>query len=94
MRNNPSRRRHVLAIDAGGTYFKSVLISEKDAAMLGNVKQTKIDSEGTRDQILNAYCELISEYFRLAQAEEIVRACLYNYKYLIEKDLHTFIIMA
>lgn len=58
---------NILTIDAGGTFFKSAIVSHKGEIFNGSYEQTPISSEGRISDILKVYREIIrrtSSYVR------------------------------
>lgn len=53
----------VLAIDAGGTYFKSGIIDADGCEITGDVAKIPIDSDGSKENIISVYCEIIVRAF-------------------------------
>lgn len=58
---------YVLGIDAGGTYFKSSLVSKEGRILKGSQQKCRVDSDGTKDEILNAYEAVISAAIKTAE---------------------------
>ena len=61
----------VLAIDAGGTYFKSVLINCEGEVLNGSFQQTPVHSEGTKVEIITTYEKIACLALGYAQAHEM-----------------------
>lgn len=57
--------KYVLGIDAGGTYFKSVLINSENEVIHSSSRKLKVIDD--RDSILSCYSTLISEAVGLAR---------------------------
>lgn len=54
------KKKLYLLIDAGGTYFKSVIANENAEITTGSAFQIESHSEGPADKIINAYREVIT----------------------------------
>lgn len=61
----------VLAIDAGGTYFKSALINCEGEIFDDSFHQTLVSSQGTKARIIMAYEQIICQALDNAQAHEM-----------------------
>ena len=58
---------HVLAIDAGGTYFKSVLVSSDGGIIADSFLQTAVPFAGSRSEIIGAYEKVFVSSFQFAR---------------------------
>lgn len=61
----PSERPCALAIDAGGTYFKSALVAA-DGRLIGAPRSTPVDSNGPADSIMASYGDIIDDAWAVA----------------------------
>lgn len=61
----------VLAIDAGGTYFKSALINREGEILDDSFQQTPVSSRGTKAGIIMAYEQIIRSALGYAQVYEM-----------------------
>lgn len=51
----------ILAIDAGGTFFKYALLNEK-AEFLSEIKKIPVNEKGTAEEIINSYKEIFDDF--------------------------------
>lgn len=58
--------RYVLAIDAGGSYFKSCIVDVKGRIMQGSYYKTPVDSGGSAENIYSAYENTVGMAFIFA----------------------------
>ncbi len=56
-------KKYVLGIDAGGTFFKSVIVSEDYSILEGS--EQKVASGDDKDSIIESYCEIINNAKRM-----------------------------
>jgi len=69
-----SNMKYILAIDAGGTFFKSCIIGQNGEMVGDEVKKVPVDSDGGSEIILNAYREIISGALIFAKSHDMVLA--------------------
>jgi len=62
-----SKYNYVLAIDAGGSYFKSCIVDAKGRVVQGSHYKTPVDSGGSADNIYIAYENTIGRAFVFAE---------------------------
>lgn len=65
---------YVLGIDAGGTYFKSSLVSRDGHILEGSQKKCRVDSDGTKENILNAYEKVIFAALSTSEEQHVMLA--------------------
>ena len=58
--------RVILAIDAGGTYFKSALVNIRGEILDGSFYQAPVSSDGTKNAIFKTYADIIRHGFECA----------------------------
>ncbi|MDR1282040.1 MAG: ROK family protein, partial [Opitutaceae bacterium] len=63
-----TRMTCILAIDAGGTFFKSALVSPRGEILAGTQRVAPVDSQGPADGILAAYASVFETAFAAAAA--------------------------
>lgn len=59
--------RYALAIDAGGSFFKSSIVQDDGTIVKNSQKKTAVNSQGDKDEIFNAYLDIINNTFDYAQ---------------------------
>ncbi|MFA7231015.1 MAG: hypothetical protein WC071_07065, partial [Victivallaceae bacterium] len=58
----------ILAIDAGGTYFKSILVSMRGEVLTESFFQASSCSNGSRENIIGAYRQVICKGLQYANS--------------------------
>ncbi|MFA6568740.1 MAG: ROK family protein [Victivallales bacterium] len=66
VKNTGSGQEAVLAVDAGGTYFKSALISQDGGIIEGSFLQTTVPPSGSKPEIIGAYEKVFASSFQFA----------------------------
>jgi glucokinase len=61
----------ILAIDAGGTYFKSIIVSMQGDVHPGSFFQAPAMAAATKGEIINGYGEIISRGLRFAEGKDL-----------------------
>ncbi len=64
-------QRYVIAIDAGGTFFKSAIISESAEVLPGSFLTVPANNDGSPEIVKEGYRRTITTQFRTAQKAEI-----------------------
>jgi glucokinase len=54
------RMKYALALDVGGTFLKSALISSTGSVMKKSFKRVPIDSEGSKERVINTFIEVLN----------------------------------
>ena len=62
---------HVLSIDAGGTYFKSVLVSSDGGIIEDSFLQTAVPFAGSKSEIIGAYEKVFVYSFQFARLHRL-----------------------
>lgn len=57
---------YVLAIDAGGTYFKSSIIDSEGSVVAGSLSKVPVNSQGDRESIFSAYGKILGDAWELS----------------------------
>ncbi len=66
-----SRQPTVLAIDAGGTYFKSALVAAGGGIIAGSFLQTPASFSGSKAEVIGAYEKVFDASFAFARAHAL-----------------------
>ncbi|MFZ2654596.1 MAG: ROK family protein [Victivallales bacterium] len=64
-------RTAVLAIDAGGTFFKSALVMSGGITVADSFQSTSVQSSGTKEDIIGAYEKIFTSSLKFASREGI-----------------------
>lgn len=59
---------HILAIDAGGTYFKSAIVSREGMILEGSEFKVRVDSDSDSEHILGVYEEVVRHARTVSEA--------------------------
>jgi glucokinase len=63
--------RYALALDVGGTFLKSALISSKGSILEESFMKVPIDSKGTKDAIIGTFIETMLSNLEIAEKYEL-----------------------